>query len=166
MLQAQFSYRLENRTYAPDKEIVKTLVAEDDFCSRLLLQEYLKPYGAVHIAVNGKEAVEAVRAAMAADDPYNLICLDITMPEMDGHQALKEIRTLEESRGILPPKGSRILMISALDDMKNVFEGFRGLCDAYLCKAGREVHAAGTDSCLGARRSSFHRLNISKQPDL
>jgi two-component system chemotaxis response regulator CheY len=113
---------------------VKTLVVEDDFSSRLLLQEFLKPYGAVHIAVNGKEAIEAVRAAATAHDPYNLICLDITMPEMDGHAALKEIRGFEESRGIPSSQGSKIFMITAVDDIKNVFEGFRGLCDAYIVK--------------------------------
>jgi response regulator of citrate/malate metabolism len=38
---------------------MKTLIVEDDFTSRLLLQEFLKSYGPFHIAVNGKEAVEA-----------------------------------------------------------------------------------------------------------
>ena len=43
---------------------MKALIVEDDFTSRLLLQELLKPYGATHIAVNGREAVEAVRIAV------------------------------------------------------------------------------------------------------
>jgi two-component system, chemotaxis family, chemotaxis protein CheY len=113
---------------------VKTLVVEDDFSSRILLQEFLKPYGAVHIAVNGKEAINAVRTAATAGEPYNLICLDITMPEMDGQEALKEIRGFEESLGIVSSQGSKIFMVTAVDDIKNVFEGFRGLCDAYIVK--------------------------------
>jgi two-component system chemotaxis response regulator CheY len=36
---------------------MKTLIVEDDFTSRLLLQEILKRFGEIHIAVNGKEAV-------------------------------------------------------------------------------------------------------------
>jgi len=40
---------------------VKTLVVEDDFTSRLLIQEILKSYGTVHAAANGKEALRAVR---------------------------------------------------------------------------------------------------------
>ena len=43
---------------------MKTLIVEDDFTSRLLLQELLKSYGPSLIAVNGKEAVDAVRAAL------------------------------------------------------------------------------------------------------
>ena len=49
---------------------MKTLIVEDDFTSRLLLQELLKHYGPAHIAVNGKEAVEAVRLALAASDQF------------------------------------------------------------------------------------------------
>ena len=63
---------------------MKTLIVEDDFTSRLYLQELLKGYGPTHIAVNGKEAIEATHLALEAGEPYNLICLDIMMPEMDG----------------------------------------------------------------------------------
>ena len=113
---------------------MKTLIVEDDFTSRLLLHEILKRYGTAHIAVNGKEAIEAVRAAMDAGAPYDLVCLDIMMPEMDGYQALKEIRGMEEARGILISRRSKVFMTTALDAMKNVIQAFHGLCDAYLCK--------------------------------
>jgi len=113
---------------------MRTLVVEDDFTSRLLLQEILKLYGDVHIAVNGKEAVAAVRAAMDADEPYELICLDIMMPEMDGYQALDEIRQVEKEHGIRPAAGARIIMTTALHQVKNVAAAFYGLCDAYLSK--------------------------------
>jgi len=98
---------------------MKTLIVEDDFTSRLLLQELLKSYGPCHIAVNGKEAVEATAAALE-DEPYDLICLDIMMPEMDGQEALRRIREQEEARDILSSNGAKIVMTTALDDIKNV----------------------------------------------
>jgi two-component system chemotaxis response regulator CheY len=98
------------------------------------MQELLKSYGPSHVAVNGKEAVEAVRLALEAVEPNDLICLDIMMPEMDGQQALKEIRALEEARGIISPDGAKIVMTTALGDMKSVFAAYSGLCDAYLTK--------------------------------
>jgi two-component system, chemotaxis family, chemotaxis protein CheY len=113
---------------------MKTLIVEDDFTSRLLLQELLKSYGPSHIAVNGNEAVDAVRVALEAGDPYDLICLDIMMPEMDGQTALKEIRALEEEHGVLSAQGAKIVMTTALDDPANVMHAFYELCDAYIFK--------------------------------
>src|ERR1700688_5072362 len=111
---------------------MKTLIVDDDFVCRRLLQELLNRYGPCHIAVNGKEAVEAVRAALDVGEPYNLICLDIMMPEMDGQQALKEIRALEASRGIISPNWARIVMTTAASDSTSVITAMRGQCDYFL----------------------------------
>ena len=115
-------------------DVMKTLIAEDDFTSRLLLQEILKAYGAVHIAANGQEAVTAANAALNAGEPYDLVCLDIMMPEMDGYGVLSRIREAEEAWGITCSHGTKIIMTTALDHMENVIQAFHGLCDAYLFK--------------------------------
>jgi two-component system chemotaxis response regulator CheY len=113
---------------------MKTLIVEDDFTSRLLLQASLTPYGECHIAVNGREAVEAFRAAREQGQRYDLICMDIMMPEMDGHEALKQIRKLEDDADILSSDAAKVVMTTALDDIGNVMAAFKGLCDAYLMK--------------------------------
>ena len=113
---------------------MKTLIVEDDFTSRLFLQTFLSRYGECHIAVNGVEAVEAFRMATGNGSPYDLICMDIMMPEMDGQEALGQIRAFEEARGIAPPHGAKIVMTTAVKEMKEVFRSFEALCDAYLVK--------------------------------
>ena len=114
---------------------LKTLIVEDDFTSRLLLQELLKSYGPTHVAVNGKEAVDAVSAAFqSGEPPYDLICMDIMMPEMDGQEALRQIRAQEEANGIKSSRGSKIVMTTALSDIKNMSSAFFSLCDGYLTK--------------------------------
>jgi two-component system chemotaxis response regulator CheY len=113
---------------------MKVLIVEDDFSSRLLLQMLLTKYGECHIAVNGTEAVLAFRMALDAGKPYDLICLDIMMPEMDGQAALKEMRALEEARGIVSTHGAKIIMTTALGDVKNVAAAYQELCDGYLVK--------------------------------
>ncbi len=113
---------------------MKTLIAEDDFTSRLLMQELLKGFGMAHVVVDGEEAIKAVSSALETGQHYNLICLDIMMPGMDGHQALKKIRELEEGKGIFSSDGAKIIMTTALDDMQNKINAFSSLCDAYLTK--------------------------------
>jgi len=113
---------------------MKTLIVEDDRTSRLLLIKLLTPYGAVHAAANGKEAVEAVRVSLETGEKYELICLDIMMPEMDGQTALKRIRDMEACYGCVPSTAAKILMTTALNDMTNVAGAYKSLCDAYLVK--------------------------------
>ena len=113
---------------------MKILIVDDDFVCRNLLQEILKDYGSTHIATDGKEAVAAVRAAIDSGEPYNLICLDILMPEMDGQQALQQIRDMEEAAGFTASRGTMILMITSLGDLKNLQASFDRHCDGYVIK--------------------------------
>ena len=113
---------------------MKILIVEDDFSSRLLLQNLLAPYGECHIAVNGTEAVSAFRTALEGGQPYGLVCLDIMMPEKDGHAALKEMRALEEAEDIVSTQGTKIVMTTALGDIKSVSSAYDELCDGYLVK--------------------------------
>jgi two-component system chemotaxis response regulator CheY len=114
--------------------IMKILIAEDDFTSRVLLQEILKGYGTSHIAANGKEAIRAVRLALEANEPYDLICLDVMMPETDGHEALKEIRALEKSKEIPPSDMAKIIMTTSVTEKEKVMEAIKAQCDYYLIK--------------------------------
>lgn len=113
---------------------IKALIVEDDLTSRILLQQLLKTFGPSHLAADGEEAVEAVRSALESRDPYQLICLDIMMPRMDGQEALRIIRDLEARWHLPYAQRARIVMTTALGDMRNVMEAYSELCDGYLVK--------------------------------
>ncbi len=117
---------------------MKSLIVEDSFVARKLMQVYLSELGDCHIAVNGKEAVEAVKESLDENYPYDLICLDIMMPEMDGIEALKQIRKLEEDHGIQGLSGVKVIMTSAKDQSKDIFGAFNSGCEAYLIKPVRK----------------------------
>ncbi len=121
-------------THPESQSHLKMLLVEDDFDSRLLLQTFLSSYGECHVAVNGREAVAAFRSALGRGQRYDLICMDIRMPEMGGREAVHRIRAMEEEHGILSTSGAKIIMTTAVDDMKEVVGCFHELCDAYLTK--------------------------------
>ena len=113
---------------------MKTLIVEDELTSRVMLREILKRYGPPQVAMNGKEAVEAVRVALQAGDPYNLICLDIMMPEMNGQEALKRIRQMETEAGYEQARRAKVIMTTAHADKENVLEAIQSQCDYFLVK--------------------------------
>ena len=114
---------------------MKILIADDEYNNRLLLSAILGPYGACDMVINGQEAVEAFECALEEKSPYDLVCLDIMMPEMDGQQALVKMRQLESENNREGVDASVIFMVSALDTESQVVKAFfRGNCTDYLTK--------------------------------
>lgn len=113
---------------------MKTLIVEDDFAARKLMQRWLSSCSDCDIAVNGIEAVDAFNEALKEGAPYDLICLDIMMPQMDGHQTLEAIRQLESDHGIGGLDGVKVIMTTALGDSKHVMDAFREGCEGYIVK--------------------------------
>jgi two-component system, chemotaxis family, chemotaxis protein CheY len=114
---------------------MKTLIVEDDFISRRVLAQMLAPFGACDIAINGKEAFKAFKLGLEEGEPYDLICMDIMMPQMNGQDALKLIRALEKERGIAETQGVKVVMTSAKEDPREVVEAmYQGGATVYLVK--------------------------------
>ena len=113
---------------------MKTLIVEDEFTSRVVMHKLLTPFGECHIAVNGREAVEVFAQALNKDEPYDLVCLDIMMPEMDGFEVLRKIRRIEEKQGICGPHWVKIIMVTAVNEPKSIMQAFTSQCEAYLIK--------------------------------
>jgi len=113
---------------------VKILIVDDDRTCRELLRAILEPYARCDQAVDGAEAVDAVRLALEDDAPYDLICLDIMMPGTDGHQALQEIRALERRYRIGGSDGAKVMMTTALVDSKHCIRSFKEGCEDYYTK--------------------------------
>ncbi len=114
---------------------MRTLIVEDDFYSRKILQTILSAYGQCDVAVNGQEAVQAFQEALEEGQPYSLLCLDIMMPVMDGQQALQRIREIEDELDLRYGQEVKVLMTTALSDIKNVNQAFfKGGATSYLTK--------------------------------
>ena len=113
---------------------MRILLAEDDYVTRKAMDSFLSKYGECDVTVDGSEAVDAFMLALEEEDPYDLVCLDIMMPVMDGYQALMAIRNLEKERNIPKEKQSKVIMTTALNDEKNVKMAFELGCTIYSGK--------------------------------
>lgn len=114
---------------------MRILIAEDDFISRKVMLKILSEYGECDVATDGQEAVNAFDLAWEASAPYDVLFLDIMMPNMDGHGVLKYIRTQERKREVPFARELKIIMTSALDDAKTVVQSFyQGGATSYLVK--------------------------------
>ena len=113
---------------------MKILLAEDDYVTRKAMDSFLSKYGECDVTVDGMEAVDAFLLALEEGETYDLVCLDIMMPVMDGYQALMGIRNLEKERKIPADKAAKVIMTTALNDEKNVKMAFELGCTIYSGK--------------------------------
>ena len=113
---------------------MRILLAEDDFATRKYMSNFLSKYGNCDVTVDGMEAVDAFMIALDEGEGYDLICLDVMMPVMDGYQALKGIRDIEKDRNIEPENMAKIIMTTVLNEEKHVKMAFELGCTVFSAK--------------------------------
>jgi two-component system chemotaxis response regulator CheY len=114
---------------------MKTLIVEDDDVNREFLVDFFSEFGSVESAGNGFAALDLFQDASMRDEPFDLVCMDIMMPDLDGQEALKEIRELETDKGLDSKDIVKVIMMTGLDDRENVTNAYvDGGCHGYLTK--------------------------------
>lgn len=113
---------------------MRILIVDDEIDIRMVLKKVLRQYGECDEAENGQVAVEKVLASIESGKHYDVMFLDINMPILDGQEALKKIRQLENDREIKFKNQIRIVMLTANSDKGNVFKAFREQCEGYVVK--------------------------------
>jgi two-component system chemotaxis response regulator CheY len=104
--------------------LIKCLLVDDDELEREMIAQYLDGVAECDMAVNGREAVDKFKEAHQGGAPYELLIMDIMMPEMDGHAAGREIRRFEREQGITLANQVKILILSALNTPMDAMESF------------------------------------------
>jgi PAS domain S-box-containing protein len=122
---------VETRSPAPSQSL-SILVAEDNEINALLMRSLLTRLG--HHAVittNGEEALESWQGAKSAGAPYDLVLMDIQMPQLDGIETTKRIRSLEAGQ---PGRQTAILALTANTLVEDRYACFEAGMDGFLIK--------------------------------
>jgi len=113
---------------------MKILIVEDDKASRISLQKTLTKYGDCDITVDGMETLEAYLLALQEDTPYDLICLDIMIPKVNGIKVLKSIREMERKKRVKKNRLVKVIVITALAETQFVSNALTDGYDVYVAK--------------------------------
>ncbi len=113
---------------------MKILVVDDELVSRKKMQMIMEGIGECLAVENGTEALNAFRQAWESWVPFDLITLDIVMPDMDGTEVLNEIRKIEEERKIPKDKKVSIFMVTSQSEKDTIISCIRAGCDDFITK--------------------------------
>ena len=120
--------------YSVKNLFMKFLIVDDEFVSRKKAHKILSQYGECDVAINGLEALNAYVRAHNENDPYNLIFLDINMPDLNGPQVMTKIRQWERTKGIALSDAVKIIMMSADGSKETIKTALKEGCEAFLVK--------------------------------
>lgn len=113
---------------------MKTLLVDDDESMTLYFDKLLGKYGPCVLTGDGAIAISHFFKALDQNEPFDLVLLDIMMPELDGLTVLGKLRSLEKEYGLSDVKRSKIIMTTALKNPMHIQEAYDEQCDAYMIK--------------------------------
>lgn len=114
---------------------MKILITDDQEGDRELMKDILDPFGHCTLAGDGREAVIAFEDAMEMGERFDLVTLDVQMPNMDGHEALDALRTIERKLKIPVQQETIILMATTMDSPEHYMKALNyGGCNDYFIK--------------------------------
>ncbi|NTV29797.1 MAG: response regulator [Candidatus Omnitrophica bacterium] len=112
--------------------MLRILVVDDNMANRQFLVELLSEKAQCECASGGRAAVQAYQASITEKEPFDLILLDIAMPEVDGLEVLGAIRETEKKAGVTLGEGLPIIMATAHE--QPFMKAFNSGCDDYVLK--------------------------------
>ena len=113
---------------------MKTLVVDDLRPSSRVIQPIVGKYGQCDTVNELRAIAEAFNKAWTDNTPYNLVCVDVKPPKVDGEQVLRLVRAMEEKMRLTAEQRARVILVTADYEQKTA-ERLRNLgCDAVFVK--------------------------------
>jgi len=134
---------------------MKILIVDDEMVSREKMKMIMSHFGQCEAVENGAEAVEAFVKAWEKWTPYDLISLDVQMPEMDGIEVVRKIRGLELEKDVSDNNKAKIVMVTVRADKETLVSCIQAGCNDYVLKPFDKAIVAKKLTKLGFRVHLF-----------
>jgi two-component system, chemotaxis family, chemotaxis protein CheY len=113
----------------------RILIVDDSTSIRESFTDILSPLATCEVATNGQEAVDLVKRTINKGGRFDLVLMDIIMPEKDGLSAVKEIREFESSRGRTGADCLTIIIVTTIREPSRILVAqYECGADAYITK--------------------------------
>lgn len=114
---------------------MRIMIADDNETDRAMLHGLLKAQGHCKLCCDGSNAIGEFKRAIETMEPFNLVCLDIAISDIEGTEVLKQFRALEKQHGLAEKKSTAVIVITtSLGDVKHILAATKSGCNGYLTK--------------------------------
>ena len=113
---------------------MKILVADDEMVSRSKLQTIMSRFGRCKAVDGGDKAAREFEKAWEEKDAYNLVMLDISMPDLAGPEVLARIRTFERTRKVEESRRTVVVMVTSHAERHHIVSCLQRGCNDYIVK--------------------------------
>ena len=113
---------------------MKILTIDDELVSREKMKKIMGSFGQCESVENGYDGLELFKAALSAKEPFDLITIDVSMPDMDGTEVLHSMREIEEEFSVPKDARARTIMVTSHSDKDTIITCVQAGCDDYIVK--------------------------------
>ena len=117
----------------PDSGL-KVLVVDDNMVNRVSMEKIMSEFGSVESKKSGQEAVYAFETNLQFGRNYDLVLLDIIMPDIDGLKVLQKMRAIEKEYELSAKERAKIFMVTSHAHKDIVLSSLKIGCDDYIVK--------------------------------
>lgn len=114
--------------------MMRILVVDDEMVSRKKMAKILSSVGNIKEAETGSQALTLFKDALDRGEPFELISLDVGLPDMNGTDILVELRDAEAQASLPGYRPVKVLMVTAHSDRDTVITSIQAGCDEYVVK--------------------------------
>jgi len=134
---------------------MRFLIADEDPSCRTRWIQALGPQTACDEATGGREAIALFRRAWDNDQGYDAVLMDVTMPDMDGHETLQRFRNVEQEFGVYGADGAKVVMFGPPSVVKQLARDPHVEYVGYLARSSDAEDLLAELEALGACDNSL-----------